>query len=161
VRIDYVTGDLLEAPEPVFIHGCNAQGVQQSGIAGLIRAKWPEVYTGYRAYYGEHRQHGGLLGRIAWVTVETDTGPRRIGNAITRECYGRDGIRYCSYDAIARVMAGLNAYADEMQVDRIAMPLIGAGLAGGSWRVISTIIESEARAYRPVVYLLDGLMPSS
>jgi O-acetyl-ADP-ribose deacetylase (regulator of RNase III) len=160
VRIDYVTGDLLEAAEPVFIHGCNAQGVQHSGIAGLIRAKWPEVYTGYRAFYDAHRE-SGLLGRIAWVTIETDTGPRRIGNAFTQETYGRDGIRYCSYDAIARVMAGLNAYAEEMQVDRIAMPLIGAGLAGGSWRVISAIIESEARAYRPIVYLLDGLMPSS
>jgi O-acetyl-ADP-ribose deacetylase (regulator of RNase III) len=161
VPIEYVTGDLLDSPEPVFIHGCNAQGVQRSGIAALIRAKWPEVFAPYHDLCEQHRDSGDLLGRIAWVTVDADKSPRRIGNAIIQEHYGRDGTRYCSYDAIAAVMSGLNAFAEAEGIDRVAMPLIGAGLAGGSWRVISATIESEARVYQPVVYLLDGVIPDS
>ena len=39
------------------------------------------------------------------------------------------------------------------------MPLIGAGLGGGDWNVISAIIQSECKDVTPVVYYLPGQKP--
>ncbi|ESQ88967.1 hypothetical protein ABAC460_14395 [Asticcacaulis sp. AC460] len=48
MKIIYKTGDLLEAPERVICHGCNAQGVMGSGIAVPIRNRYPMVFKAYR-----------------------------------------------------------------------------------------------------------------
>jgi len=39
--------------------------------------------------------------------------------------------------------------------ETIAMPKIGAGLAGGDWNVIESIIESELKTVQPIVFTLD------
>jgi|UPI000349CFCD hypothetical protein len=39
---------------------------------------------------------------------------------------------------------------------RNAFGRLGAGLAGGSWTIMSRMIEEEARAFEPVVDLFDG-----
>jgi len=37
----------------------------------------------------------------------------------------------------------------------VALPMIGAGLGGGDWNVISDIIETESKkALQPIVYKL-------
>ncbi|WP_280952914.1 hypothetical protein [Methylobacterium sp. B4] len=43
----------------------------------------------------------------------------------------------------------------------MALPRIGAGLAGGSWTTLSQIIEAEARSVEPVVDLFDGKRPET
>jgi hypothetical protein len=35
------------------------------------------------------------------------------------------------------------------------------GSRAGSWTILSQIIEAEARAFEPVVYLFDGIRPES
>ena len=160
MRIEYVTGDLLEAPETIILHGCNCQGKMGSGIAKLIRDRWPQCYDIYRDYYERHLGEN-LLGQIVWADVSTEDRALLIGNAFTQKFCGREDIRYCSYDAIATVFESLNEIAQQGTIDRIALPLIGAGLANGSWSVISSIIEASAKNYTPVVYLLDGKIPLS
>lgn len=156
-KIDYITGDLLESDELVIVHGCNAQGTMGSGIAGLIRKKWPVVFDQYRQHYETHLGED-IMGEIVWV----DVGTKLIANAITQRFYGGNkGMRYCSYDAIATVFDRLDIWASENSVERIGMPLIGCGLANGSWKVVSAIIESSAQNYQPVVYLLDGQIPTT
>ncbi len=108
------------------------------------------------------------LGSIIWSINE----PHVILNAITQENYGRESNhRYASYDAISTVFETLNLEAALTQLDpnhanlrggritEVAMPLIGAGLAQGSWKVIRAIIEEESHDFQPVVYLLDGVVP--
>lgn len=163
-RILYRTGNMLEAEERVLLHGCNAQGTMGAGIATAIRAKWPEAYEAYRQ---QHAETGLALGTM----VTAHCGDRVILNAITQERYGRDpDAVYVSYDAMRAVMrqpdltawiAGLTAQAGQILGDgsRVAMPLVGAGLARGRWSVIAAIMEQEARYFQPVVYLLDGVVP--
>lgn len=95
-----------------------------------------------------------------------------ILNAITQENYGRSDTRYVSYDAIAHVFETLSLEAELTQCDadhatlrggiirEVAMPLIGCGLANGRWSVVKSIIESHSTNFIPVVYLLDGVIPS-
>lgn len=154
MRIEYRTGDLLQAAEPVMVHGCNARGSMAAGVAHAIRDRYPAAHAAYRA---AHEAGALKLGTIVWA----ECGRHRVGNAITQERYGspRGGRRFVDYDAVRAVMRAVNeAVADGTPV---AMPLIGAGLAGGSWRTIAKIVEEESTRFRPVVYLLDGIVPET
>lgn len=144
MKIEYIKGDLIASSESVIAHGCNAQGVMKSGIAKAIRAQYPQAYKDYKL---TEKVLGDLdLGSV----IYTHTGNRVILNIITQQYYGRDNIRYVSYDAIANAIENINTRLYK----RVAFPLIGAGLANGNWKVISSIIEAYSN-FNPVVYYLD------
>lgn len=155
-EIVYKTGDATEGPEALLLHGCNAQGAMGSGIAKAIREKFPEAFLEYRKVYSLNS--GLILGEV--ITVECSEG-KIIANGITQEFYGRDEKQYVSYDAINKVMEEVNRYAIEFNIDTVAMPLIGAGLGGGSWKIISKIIEDTLIDVKPIVYTLDGKIPTN
>lgn len=159
-RIEYKTGDLLGAPERFLLHGCNARGVMGSGVAKLIRQRWPRAYEDYRKAFEED---GLRTGQVIWV----DVGDKVVANAITQPTYGRSGV-HLDYEALRAVMREVEAAADGVSdsegrdlgpVTAIAMPLIGAGLGGGDWRRIAAIIEEELDRVQPVVYTIDGRIP--
>jgi O-acetyl-ADP-ribose deacetylase (regulator of RNase III) len=157
MQIEYVKGDLFQTPIKTIVHGCNAQGVMGSGVAKIIREKYPKAYNRYRYQYEER---GGLkLGEIITVPCgNRDDDPENfkiIINAITQEFYGRDGRRYVSYDAVAESMTKINRMFETYGFEEIAMPQIGAGFGGGDWNVISAIIESELKNVKPTVYILE------
>lgn len=151
-QIEYITGDLLEGDEVLIVHGCNAQGRMGSGIAGVIRKKWPHVYDAYRDHYEKHLGED-ILGEVIWADA-TDT--KVVANAITQKFCGPRGQRYVSYDAIAKAFETIDEFAYGAELSRVGMPLIGADLGGGSWKVISAIIESTSLHYTPRVYVLPG-----
>lgn len=150
MKIKYVKGDLLEAPEKYILHGVNCQGVMGSGVAKLIRAKWPSAYAVYKNC--EHLK--GL--RLGSITQTYDNG-KVIFNGVTQEFYGRKANHcYVCYDAVREVMRSLNYLRDIAdEIPLIAMPAIGAGLGGGDWNIISEIIEEESTSFQPVVYYLE------
>lgn len=155
MKIQYVTGDLLSAPEKTIVHGCNAQGVAKSGVAKVIREKYPR-------FYDDYKRHEKLLGLSMGDIIITEENPHIIVSAITQEYFGREpNTKYVSYDAIDTAFQKLDSIVAQIDDDiqHIAMPLIGAGLAQGSWSVIEKIIENRAINFKPVVYLLDGVIP--
>jgi O-acetyl-ADP-ribose deacetylase (regulator of RNase III) len=162
MKIRYVTGNLLEASERYILHGCNAHGVIGKGVAKLIRDKDPDVYHDYRRMY-EQQGNYLYLGQIVWVPGST----HYYINGITQKDYaskaGEDPNRvYADYDAIRKVIRGIDLRAWVFgDIESVAMPLIGAGLAQGSWTKIAAIIEEEAEHFEPVVYLLDGKIPTT
>lgn len=137
--IHQVKGNLLDA-KGIILHGCNAQGVMGSGVANAIRAKWPRVYEEYVDFI---QNSGGCaladeyMGEVFWVEL----GDVWVGNCITQEFYGRDGLKYLSYDAIDRCMQEVARVAPQFPGADINFPLIGCGLAGGYWPVVEAIIE--------------------
>lgn len=144
--IAYVKGDLLETDVKHIIHGCNSRGVMASGVAKVIREKYPQAYQDYNDSYNSY---GLELGTII-VSVQNDG--KVIHNAITQKDYGRDESRvYVSYWAIAEAFRKL----DQWGCKEIAMPMLGAGLARGDWNVISGIIENTLINTKPYVYILD------
>ena len=161
MRIEYRTGDLCRAEETFVAHGCNAQGKFESGVAGAIRREHRAAYEAYmRAYETRDRSLRELpLGLV----IPSRSDGKTIFNCVTQRFYGRDPkVVYVSYDAIATVFRKLDERLGRVGgTPRLAMPLIGAGLANGSWETISTIVEEEARSFQPVVYLIDGVKPAT
>ena len=64
MQIEYRTGDLLEAAEPVIVHGCNAQGSMGAGVARAIRDRYPAAYAAYRAAHEAYLADRALLGDV-------------------------------------------------------------------------------------------------
>jgi O-acetyl-ADP-ribose deacetylase (regulator of RNase III) len=155
MKIEYIKGDLFSTEITTIIHGCNAQVVMGSGVAKIIRERYPKAYDRYVAH---GRDYGLQLGEIIVVPcgdrLQDPANFKIIVNAITQERYGNDGSRYVSYDAVSEAMKRVNSMAEIYGVKEVAMPQIGAGLGGGDWQVISAIIESELKAVQPVVYIL-------
>lgn len=167
MRIKYVHGSFLDAPERYIVHGCNAQGRMGSGAAKVLMDRYARVRPTYIAEYERHkREEIPFLGTAHYVINEPDE--HIVINAITQENCGDDGALYVSYDAIAEVFEQINnaataitGYVPSMPVmDAVAMPLIGCGLAGGDWKIVSEIIENLSTSFEPVVYLIDGKIPS-
>ena len=155
MSISYVTENLLKYSEGILLHGCNAKGVMGSGVAKAIRAKYP---IAYEVYHKTFKDDGLDLGDIVYVEINKYLW---IANGITQASYGRTGAQFIDYDAINSVMININAFAKKHGIKTVAMPLIGAGLGGGSWTTISGIIEDKLIDVQPIVYLLDGKIPDS
>lgn len=151
MEIQYKLGDLLKSSENIIIHGCNAQGKMASGFAKSLREKHP---LAYEAYMDTYNGTGLKVGDIVWAHDREVM----IGNAITQKWYGRDkNVLYADYQAIRQVMKALNGLCvtHKDMYKYVGMPMIGAGLANGEWKIISAIIEEEAINFQPVVYVLE------
>ena len=157
MQIIYKTASILDAAESYIIHGCNAQGKMGSGVAKVLFDRYPNVRTLYLAAYERARVDGKrFLGTIHYCPNE----PHNVINAITQDGYGYDGRLYADYEAIAECFLALDAIAPQGSMQAVAMPLVGCGLAGGSWPLVSEIIERTSTNYQPVVYVPDGKVPS-
>ena len=151
MTITYLKGDLLNCKEQVFVHGCNAQGVMGSGVAKLVKKKYPDMYDAYCKVFID-----GYIGlHLGEITVsELHDGKFGI-NAITQKYYGREpGKVYVSYEAIQECFERINRWMDGHKMTDIAMPMIGAGLGGGDWNKIISIVERELIDKNIVVYVL-------
>jgi O-acetyl-ADP-ribose deacetylase (regulator of RNase III) len=146
MKIEYRKGDVLMSEINHIVHGCNSRGVMGSGVAKAIRDKYSKAYTDYSNAYNNV---GLNLGDV--ITSQQENGVS-IYNAITQSDYGRNSDRvYVSYWAIAQSMKFLDG-----KMEKLAMPMIGAGLANGNWYVISAIIENTLVKTQPIVYVLDN-----
>lgn len=135
-----ISGDLLNLAEAgnfdVIVHGCNCFCTMGSGIAKQIHERYPEVYN------VDAKTRKGDITKLGNYTFKAPIGfgdSFIVINAYTQYNYGKDSIK-ADYEAIALVMRKIN---HNFRGQRIGLPKIGAGLAGGDWNRIIKIIETE------------------
>ncbi len=127
----YTYGDITATKARYICHCVNAQGVMRSGVAKAIRAKFPKAYDVYRDKF---EREGLVLGSV----IGADCGSHTILNLVGQQYYGREfGRIYVSYRALRKGISLINANITEP----VAFPMIGCGLAGGDWQIVSKIIE--------------------
>lgn len=150
MKIQYIKGDLFSTEHKYILHGCNSRGVMGSGVARIVRDRYPLAYERYTIWCSK----GFRLGSSLLV----DCGDKTIINAVTQQNYGKvseqqgpNPKRYVSYDAVATIFEELETLIPN---STIAMPLIGCALGGGDWSVVSAIIESSCKTISSVVYQL-------
>lgn len=133
--IQEIKGNLLEVERGIIVHGCNAQGVMGSGVAKQIKEKYPQAYDVYKAFYDTKSL---LLGNAVIVYVKKSLW---VANGITQKYYGYNpAIKYINYDAVEGVFEQVREFNEPYNLP-ICFPKIGAGLGGGNWKIISTIID--------------------
>jgi len=145
--IEYRKGNLLDVQTGVIAHGVNCQGVMGSGVALAIRQKYPEVYTKYSLLCSKNSDID-LLGNYQFVSVGENLS---VVNLFTQLNYGRSATRYISYDAIDDAFRGCFSLLDN---ETLNIPYIGAGLGGGNWKIISSIIEAHQGNHKVICWEL-------
>ncbi len=162
--ITYKKGDLLSVTEGIIAHGCNAQGVMGSGVAALVKAKYPIAFEQYVADLEMLAKDEAYMGMspLGYVSFWSPTGLNvsltadslLIANCITQNLFGRNGSKYVSYDAIHTCFTTLEriAVATDMTIN---IPRIGAGLGGGDWNVIEAVITSVCKKSKVICWDLQ------
>ena len=136
-------GDLLklfaDGEFDVIVHGCNCHCTMGSGIARSIREQYP---IAYETDCLTKKSDPEKLGTISVAQIESDTNPlpsQYIVNAYTQFNY-LPRVKQCDYDALRKCFKRVK---EIFSGKRIGYPLIGCGLAGGDWDVVSSIIDEE------------------
>lgn len=153
MKIIYKVGDLLECDETYIAHGCNTRGLMGAGVALAIHRKYPQVFNQYVKYgRGFGFKHGEC------ITADTMNG-KVVLNLITQTFEYKDRnlnyeSMYTCLENVNHLMAHSRGTASTSYV-KVAMPKIGAGLAGGDWGIIERMIQITSTNYQPVVYTLE------
>lgn len=146
--IKYIKGDALQTHAELIAHGCNCRGAFGYGIAGQITKVYPKAQE---AYLKKYKAEGWNLGEVQVVPVGAN---KFIANCATQKNYGspKGGKIYVDYKAIEVVMIELKRICEENSWT-LAMPKIGAGLAGGDWNKIEEIINKTFPNTEVLVYV--------
>ena len=129
--IQLVTGDILTDSSECLVNPVNCLGVSGAGLALQFKQKYPAAYREYRAY-----AHSGKLepGHVFWCKV----GEQRIAHLATK-----DHFKYKSKPIwIKNGLKRLYEQCEAMNIQSIALPLVGTGLGGLNKEfVIDMIVE--------------------
>jgi len=151
--IVYRKGDLTKSGANVLIHGCNCHHTMGSGVAQALRAAWPKCYTA--DIMQTKIADGTKMGSWSSCGKATPEEPLII-NLYTQYNYGTHQ-RQLNYEAVATGMLRIARRLEELDHDmnwRIAMPRIGAGLAGGDWNIIELMINGAFEDRKVEVWVL-------
>ena len=135
-----IKGDLiklaLNGEFDVIVHGCNCFCIMGAGIAKSIKQVFPQAYA---ADMKTVKGGKSKLGSYSSSAIVIDDKEFTVINAYTQYHWRGTGNK-ADYKAIRSVFSLIKKNYAGM---RIGYPLIGAGLAGGDWNVISGIIKTE------------------
>ena len=137
MAITIIKGNILDTIHlsniQILVHGCNCFHTMGGGIALQIKNMFPESYfIDLETVYGLPEK----LGKISYTIKQTNP---IIVNAYTQYGYS---IKFSQvdYNAIRSCMKEIKKIFHNKI---ISMPMIGAGLAGGNWDIILSIIKDE------------------
>lgn len=155
--ITYRVGDATRPQhegQKIIAHICNDSGAWGRGFVLALSKRSKEPESAFRSWVATG--HGFRLGAVQFVGVDQETEVANIigQHGITRKNDPPNKPPPVRYEAIQE---GLRAVA-ERALERgatVHMPRIGAGLAGGKWEVIASIIEDELCARDVEVFVYD------
>lgn len=156
--LKYKVGNLIDAARSgevnVIGHGCNCFTTMGSGIAPQIAKAWPRVL---RADQETVKGDRNKLGNYTCVTSIAED--LMIFNLYTQYGFwGRNkGLRDLDYNALYDALRRMRtAIINGPFIDvKVGLPLIGCGLAGGNWRIVSRIIEEVFKDFDITIYVLS------
>lgn len=134
--IEFVAGDLFANAHQVeaFAHGCNCQGSMGAGIAKGFRERYPEMFEQYRARCKANPRQFNLGDAWLWKAE----GQPAVFNLGTQERFWH---ARASYEAVEEALVKMREQADAEGIHSIAIPRIGVGYGGLSWRKVKAIVE--------------------
>lgn len=164
----YLKGNLLNSNCQYLCHQVNCRGVMNSGIAKVIREKWPIIFEEYKKWYNkcwniacdeygwcEDGPDGSdlMLGHCLAVPISEN---QSVINMAAQHGYGYDGQRYTSYDAFWMCLGEIKQTVPKGS--SIGFPdHIGCCRGGANWNIIKAMIEEVlGNDYDIYIYELEN-----
>ena len=143
-----IKGNLLDAFDrgdvDVIAHQCNCFCTMGSGIAPQIAKRYPAARAADNATV---KGDSGKLGTFTRAMISRNVNGETIGGGVVYNLYGQFGYggqrMRTNYYALKRALKSMQNDLNALgKGDRIiGLPLIGCGLGGGDWEVVSEIIN--------------------
>jgi O-acetyl-ADP-ribose deacetylase (regulator of RNase III) len=152
--IEYVSGDIFvnKHKTQALAHGCNCQGSMGAGIAVGFRERYPEMYEEYRRRCKADPRQFNLGDSFLWKKE----GEPFVFNLGTQERYWH---ARASYEAIEAALEKMRQQADQNGIDSIAVPRIGVGYGGLSWKKVKVIVERVFGDWAGELYVYEEYVP--
>ena len=129
--VKYYRGDLFADKRVInFAHGCNCAGAMGKGIALQFKKTWPQMYLEYKKMCS----NGDFV--LGDVFVWEDH-PHKIFNLGTQKSWRTKA----TLNAVESSLKAMLKSAEDMGVNHIALPQIGAGLGGLKWIDVKAVIN--------------------
>src|SRR3954468_1308569 len=154
--IKFVSGDLFDNVHGAraLAHGCNCQGSMGAGVAKTFRADYPEMYEEYRRRCKAEPREFNLGDCWLWK----DEARPWVFNLGTQEGYWR---ARASYEAIETALRAMRRQADDEGIARIAIPRIGVGYGGLSWKKVKAIVEEVFADWAGTLVVYEEFVPGA
>lgn len=152
MRLEYVTGNLFDAPQKVLAHGCNAKGVMGRGIAVGFRERWPAMYQMYKEMCEKGDLRPGDL--FAYPLIGRTEEDKTIFNLITQDDWRPPGPNATLDFIEGAVENAVWRLTNVLYLRAFAMPKIGAGLGGLEWADVAERLESIETDVSAIIYTL-------
>src|SRR5262245_6599872 len=154
--IEFVSGDLFanRFAAAALAHGCNCQGSMGAGIAKGFRDRYPAMYEQFRAKCKAAPREFNLGDAWLWKAE----GQPWVFNLGTQEGTWR---ARASYEAIETALNRMKQLADSEGIDSIAIPRIGVGYGGLSWKKVRTIVERVFADWPGRLVVYEEFVPSN
>lgn len=158
--LTYTEGDLLvdAFKYDVIAHGCNCFNSMGAGIAAGVAKLFPlATETDAKTTSGDKQK----LGQVTFAKFESeDQGELTVVNAYTQYHPGSKEQGYEKEKSIQirewAIRKSMQKIKSMFSGKKIALPLIGAGIAGGDWLRIERIIREELLGEDVTIVIWEG-----
>ncbi|WP_034338739.1 macro domain-containing protein [Deinococcus misasensis] len=157
----HVQGDATQPQgngNKILVHVCNDAGKWGKGFVLAVSRRWKAPEQQFKLWAAGKLSLPFQLGEVLFVQVEESLWVANlIGQHGIKTHANRNSPPPVRYDAIKQGLQKVALFAQEHQAS-IHMPRIGAGLAGGDWTHIETIIQRSllSMGLHVTVYALDA-----
>ncbi len=145
-----VEGDLLSQPLDGFAHQANCFHTMGSGIAKVIKEKYPELFKADLM----HGRKGDIsrLGKFSTTKCHDDKQGYNV--------YGQYNFggwkRNTNYEAVYTGLEGVKDHATQNNILKLGLPrLMGCKLGGGSWNIYRVIIAELFGQWENTLYICN------
>lgn len=153
--INYRVGDATKPQTPgnkIIAHVCNDIGGWGRGFVLAVSKLSPAPERAYREWFKERERNDFALGAVQFVSVLPELMvANMVGQHGIRKTGGRPPIRY---DAVETALETVGQKALVWQAS-VHLPRIGAGLAGGDWDKIESLIKQRICTKDVAVFVYD------
>ena len=152
--IQYIIGDLFvnRFNAQAIAQGCNCKGSMGAGIAVGFKERYPQMYEEYRRRCKADPREFNPGDVFFWQADEKPS----VFNLATQEDYWRSR---ATYEAVEQTLTRMRHMADAEGIDSIAIPRIGAGYGGLSWKKVKAIIDRVYSEWSGMLYVYDEFQP--
>jgi O-acetyl-ADP-ribose deacetylase (regulator of RNase III) len=152
-----VSGDLFvnAVGAQALAHGCNCQGSMGAGVAAGVRQRYPLLFLEYRRRCRAYPPLFNPGDVFLWKDPERPW----VFNLATQEYYGRRG--RASYEHVAAALGRLRTLADTEGVTSIALPRIGTGYGGLSWRKVRPLLDAAFADWPGTLFVYEEYVPQT